>query len=223
MLSHEQNWLCLVYDEHSVESSSDLWACTTMGCAWCSNSAVVHTMGKSGKKWLWTGLYFADISAMLINAYVAWQMSSDEHVLCHNHTTNDKNLPQCKFKFWIISLSRSLCSLHNHVCVCVCVCGVVHSSVIWMWIISFFVPRCWRLILFSAMANFMINIYFSWNELWLVAKHGVYTTWDKVLNNHNPTFYSLIEQCCGDQKKNINFFFLNSIHYRRINENAKKK
>lgn len=117
-----------------------------------------------------------------------------------------------------LSLSFSLCSLHNHVCVC----GVVHSSVIWMWIISFFVPRCWRLILFSAMANFMINIYFSWNELWLVAKHGVYTTWDKVLNNHNPTFYNLIEQCCGEQKKNINFFFLNSIHYRRINENAKK-
>lgn len=158
MLSHEQNWLCLVYDEHSVESSSDLWACTTMGCVWCSNSAVVHTMGKSGKKWLWTGLYFADISAMLINAYVAWQMSSDEHVLCHNHTTNDKNLPQCKFKFWIISLSLSLCSLHNHVCVCASVCAV---SFIRLWF------ECESLVFLSCVVD--VWYYFQrWQISWLI-------------------------------------------------------
>lgn len=110
-----------------------------------------------------------------------------------------------------LSLSRPVPFTTMCVCVCVCVCGVIYSSVIWMWIISFFVPRCWRLILFSAMANFMINIYFSWNELWLVAKHGVYTTWDKVLNNHNPTFYNLIEQCCGEQKKNIFFSKFDSL------------
>lgn len=142
-----------------------------------------------GKKWkksranrslkrVWT--VFADISAMLIEMHMWRDCATDEHVLCHNHTTNDKSLPQCKFKFWTMFFSLSHSVPFTYVCVCavsfirdICVlfsaCNLI-ACVIWMWIISFCVPRCWRPILCSAVANFMINIYFSWNELWFLVK-----------------------------------------------------